>query len=113
MKRTTRALVAHLFVGDITFSRNRNFAAFDDPRFREAISVTRRLRGLLLDLEKLASSSGALVVASIQHAGRPAVRLELSAKHGKRVSYLRDDEWEVFCAHARAGALVDALQAAA
>jgi hypothetical protein len=112
MRRPALAIVMHLFLKEVAFSRNRNFHAFDDPRFREALVVTRRLRGLLHDLERLAAHEGTLTVEETFHGGRPATRLELRAPRERRTSYLPADEWDVFMAHPKAAALVAALRTA-
>src|SRR5689334_3000400 len=112
MKRPALAIVMHLFLKDIAFSRNRNFHAFGDPRFREALAVTRRLRHLLHDLERLQHLDGTITLEETFHGGRPAMRLELLAPRERRMSYMPADEWDVFIAHPKAAALVAALRRA-
>ena len=109
MKPSVIALVTHLFLHEVVFTRNRNFHAFEDDRFREALSVTRRFRSLLSDLERLHAREGSLKILVGQVGGKPAIRLELVRAGERRTSHLRRDEWQVFTQHPRAASLLRAL----
>ena len=91
------------------FSRNKNFEAFDDPRFKSAIALYRRLRAIISDLERARSDGSSLVVVEETHAGRPSVRLEIVGPRSRRTSWLERPAWEVLLLHPGARAAVSAL----
>jgi hypothetical protein len=103
-------MAAQLLLGERPFSRNRNFEAFDDPRFKRAIALYRRLRALVRDLEKVKDDDGGrLVVVEEQRAGRPSVRLDLSGARAKRSAWLDRAAYDVLLKHPAAKSAVDAL----
>ena len=97
-------MAAHLLLQETPFSRNRNFEAYTDPRYRRAIALYRRLRALLSDLERF-SVDGATVRAAFEtHAGRPSVRIELASVNARgqrtqRTSWLERPAFDVLMLH--------------
>lgn len=102
-------MAAHLLLQETPFSRNRNFEAFDDPRFARAIALYRRLRALLSDLERAVATSakdGTRVVVT-EEANR--VRLDFDSASYVRTAFIERPAWNVLMLHPRARAVVEAL----
>ncbi len=99
-------MAAHLLLADTPFSRNRNYEAYNDARFKSAIALYRRLRALLSDLERARADGSRLVVVEETHAGRASVRLEIAGPRGRRTSWLERPAWEVLMLHPGAQAAV-------
>lgn len=105
-------MAAHLLLQETPFSRNRNFEAFDDPRFARAIALYRRLRALLSDLERAVAASakggkdGTRVVVT-EEANR--VRLDFDSASCVRTAFIERPAWNVLMLHPRARAVVEAL----
>lgn len=93
------AMALHLFVQEPKMSRNRHFAAYDDPRYRAALALNRRLRALLQALLAARRDGGRLVVEHGERRGEPAVRLLVTLRQGRQASVLSAEEWRVFLAH--------------
>src|SRR4051794_4403723 len=98
------------------FSRNRNFEAFDAPRYKSAIALYRRLRALASDLERARVDGSSLAVVEETHAGRPSVRLEIigrtspgGGRGSRRTSWLERPAWEVLLLHPGARSAVATL----
>ena len=102
-------MTAHLLLAQTGFSRNRNFEAFNDPRFKSALALYRRLRALVSDLERAGSEGARLAVIDEVHAGRPSVRLEISSTRSRRTCWLDKPAWDVLMLHPGARACVQAL----
>lgn len=91
----TYEMAAHLLLAERPFSRNRNFEAFDDPRFRPALALYRRLRALVRDLEAAGKDEmSRLEVKEEERAGRPSVRLELASPRSRRTAWLERPAWD-------------------
>jgi hypothetical protein len=103
-------MAAHLFLADAPFSRNRNFAAFTDPRFARAIAVYRRCRALLSDLERALVDGTQLRVVEEARAGRRSVRLELRGERYRRTCFLDKAVWDVLMLHSSARRAVTDLE---
>lgn len=99
-------MALHLFVHEPKVSRNRNYDAFRDPRFRAALALDRRLRALLQTLLRARRDGGRLFVEHGERDGRRAVRLKLELARGRQASVLFESEWRVFLAHPLAAACV-------
>ena len=102
-------MAAHLLLAETPFSRNRNFEAFDDPRYARAIGLYRRLRALLSDLERAMKDGTRLFIAEETRAGRTSVRLELTSERYRRTCFVEQPAWEVLMRHPRAREAVAAL----
>lgn len=98
-------MAAYLLLEDTPFSRNRNFEAYDDPRFRPAIALYKRLRALLSDLERAAKDGTRLALVDD---GR-RVRLDFASERYTRTAYVDKPAWNVLLMHPRARSVVDAL----
>jgi hypothetical protein len=102
-------MTAHLLLAQTPFSRNRNYDAFDDPRFQSALALYRRLRSITSDLERALHDGSALAVREETHAGRPSVRLEIRGSRTRRTSWLEKPAWDVLMLHPGARAAVEKL----
>ena len=102
-------MAAHLLLAETSLSRNRNFAAFNDPRFASALALHRRLRALLSDLERALTDGTRLFVAEETRAGRTAVRLEMQGKQYRRTCFVEKPAWDVLMMHPRARSAVEVL----
>lgn len=98
-------MAAHLFLADTHFSRNRNFEAYDDPRFRQAIALYRRLRALLSDLERAAHDGTRLHVFDDPR----SVRLEFRGERYSRSVILDRKLWNVLLLHPKARTMLHVL----
>jgi hypothetical protein len=90
-------MAAHLLLAETPFSRNRHFEAFQDPRFRRALALYRRLRALVSDLERARVDGSRLV------------GLDLEGPRARRTAWLDKPAWEVLLLHPRARAAVSTL----
>ena len=109
-------MTAHLLLAETPFSRNRNKDAFDDPRFRAALSLYRRLRSLVRDLERARATGAELVVVEETRAGTPAVKLQfqfVDASRGRRTAWLEKPAYDVLLRHPTAHKAITALRPAA
>ncbi len=106
--KKAEALATHLFVNDPKMSRNRNYEAFEDERFSQALALNRRLRALLATWERALKDGGRVVVDHGASQGRAAVRVLIIGPRVKQASVLLESEWRVFLAHPRAQACVTA-----
>lgn len=97
-------MAAHLLLAETPFSRNRNHAAYDDPRFKSAIALYRRLRALVSDLERARVDGSRIAVVEETHAGRPSVRIDFTAPRARRSCWLEKPAWEVLMLHPTARA---------
>ena len=102
-------MAAHLLLADTPFSRNRNYEAFRDPRFKSALALYRRLRALLSDLERANVDGSRLMILEETHAGRPSMRLDVVGPRGRRTAWLEKPAWEVLMSHPSARSAVTAL----
>ena len=102
-------MAEHLLLADTPFSRNRNYEAFSDPRFKSAIALYRRLRALLSDLERATGDGSRLFIVEETHAGRPSMRLEMTGPRTRRTAWLELPAWQVLMSHPSARPLVEAL----
>ena len=103
-------MAAHLLLAEQAFSRNKNYDAYRDPRFRSAIALYRRLRALLTDLDRAVIEEGSLLVIEETHAGRASVRLDLKTPRTRRSLWLDKPAWEVLLQHPRARETVRVLE---
>jgi hypothetical protein len=95
-------MAAHLLLQEQPFSRNRNYEAFNDPRFSRAIALYRRLRALLSDLER-ANKDGTRVVVT-EDANR--VRLDFASDRYARTAFVERPAWNILMMHPRAQSVV-------
>ncbi len=94
---------------DVQFSRNRNFEAYEDPQVKRALRLYRHLQSLeddLLDLEDPESVRLEAVERSDQ---RVTVRLVFAEQKGRRISYLKPQEWELLLENERVCDILRAL----
>lgn len=102
-------MAAHLLLQDTPFSRNRNFEAFDDPRFTRAIALYRRLRALLSDLER-AAAAGAKDGTRVVVTEEPSrIRLDFDSRRYTRTSFVDRAAWNVLMLHPRARTLMEEM----
>lgn len=92
-------MAAHLLLAQTQFSRNRNFEAFDDPRFKSALALYRRLRALVSDLERARVDGSRIAAVEETHAGRPTVRLEIVGARSRRTAWIEKPAWDVLVLH--------------
>lgn len=97
-------MAAHLLLSETHFSRNRNFEAYDDPRFARAIALYRRLRALLSDLERSAKDGTRVVVSEEPQ----RVRLDFHGDRYSRTAFVERASWNVLMLHPRTQAALAA-----
>jgi hypothetical protein len=88
-------MAAHLLLAETPFSRNRNYEAFGDPRFKSAIALYRRLRALVSDLERARRDGTSLTVTP-----EPArVRLDFIGPRLRRTAWIERPAFDVLMMH--------------
>ena len=88
----TYKIVRRLFRDkEVSFSRNQNFAAYDDPLVRKAVRIFKHLRSVE---EELLSDNDDMTVESIEKNGDDIV-IKLSFENGRRESFLNTIEWKL------------------
>ncbi len=88
----TYKIVRRLFRDkEVNFSRNQNFAAYDDPVVRKAVRIYKHL--LSVETELL-SDNDDMKVESIEKEGDEIV-IKLSFQNGSRESFLNTTEWKL------------------
>lgn len=89
----TYKIVRRLFRDkDVSFSRNQNFAAYDDPVVRKAVRIYKHLRSV--EEELLSEDNDDMTVESIEKNGEEIV-IKLSFENGRRESFLNTIEWKL------------------
>lgn len=86
---------------DVSFSRNRNYEAYEDPQVQRALRLYRHLRSLEEDLLRLADGAEARLEAVEQEGDQVVVRLVFRERKGRRVSYLQPKEWHLLLENQR------------
>lgn len=77
---------------EVDFSRNRNFAAYEDPKVKRALRIARHLQSVERDL--LAADGEEVTLTAVeQNEGEVVVRLAYRSGKGRRVSFLTPQEW--------------------
>ncbi|XXF80327.1 hypothetical protein P2318_11395 [Myxococcaceae bacterium GXIMD 01537] len=91
-----RRLVERLHDPSRPLSRNRHFHTFDTPEGRSALKVSRRLKSLQRDiLACLKEGQRARFFRHVDDAGEYRVELQFERVQGRRVSHLKDAEFEL------------------
>jgi hypothetical protein len=103
------AMVSYLYTSEEPFSRNRNFAAHEDPRFARAVSLHRHLRGLASDLQRLARTRGRLWVETVRDDEHDLVRLTLEGITGRRTTLLHPEAWRILRTRSDVATALDTL----
>lgn len=78
---------------DVDFSRNKNFAAYEDPRVKRAVRIYRHLQSVEEDLLAVEPQGSVELEAIEREEGRVVVRLSFADRGGRRISYLTPSEW--------------------
>lgn len=93
---------------DVSFSRNKNFAAHEDVMVKRAVRLYRHLRSIERDL--LAADDGETSLEAVIRAGDlVTVRLSYPSNGGHRESYLSAAEWELLLDSARVAEILRRL----
>ena len=92
-----------------TFSRNKNFDAFEDKRMKRALKIVKHLRSLRADLVKY-GVDGAVTLAEVQEpSGGVSIELSITHLSGRRLSYLNQDELRLLRLESGVSAILDRL----
>ena len=104
-----RAIAEHLLHSGVPFSRNRHFAAYDDPLFRRGLALYRRLVALIAELETAARQGAVLSVAPATRRGVNMVLLQWELPRARRTAWLDADVWAILTRHPAAQQHLDVL----
>jgi hypothetical protein len=93
---------------DVSFSRNRNFDAYEDPKVRRAVRIYRHLSSVEDDL--LAAEQGGITLGTVRRdGGRVVLELLFEDDGGHRISYLSRGEWSLLLESERVADIVREL----
>lgn len=99
-------LAARLLTSEPPASRNKHFAAFQDPDTKRAYALYRRLRALVAELEAAEQAGVAIHVEQRTRAGKDTVRLVWETASARRAAWLERPAWEVLLTHPVAARLL-------
>jgi len=106
----TYKIVRRLFRDDdVSFSRNKNFEAYDDPMVRRAVRLYHHLESVERDLLSLASGGAASLEGVERHDDRMVVRLQFHDEEARRVSFLSMTDWQLLLENPDVRELLDDL----
>ncbi len=111
MQQLMYKMVARMLVERDALSRNKNFAAFDDPRLARATRIVRHLRALQEDL-RVAGPRGCVRITRLEGArdGRHVcLEIDQPEIRGSRRAILNDEEVRLLCLDPEVEALVRKL----
>ncbi len=106
MQQLMYRMVERMLTDRGSFSRNKNFEAFNDPRLGRATRIVRHLRSLQNDL-LLSDGAGGVKVEVEGH----KVRLEIARPEVRsvRVAYINRDELSLMCLNPRIRTMMEGL----
>lgn len=79
---------------DVNFSRNKNYAAYEDAKVKRALRIFRHLRSVEDDI--LAAREGSVEIRAVEHQdGRVVIRLHYPSGKGRRTSFMTAGEWKL------------------
>ena len=94
---------------DVSFSRNQNFEAYEDPKVKRAVRIYRHLSSVEDDLLELEPGGGVELEAVERDEGRVVVKLSFAEGGGQRVSFLTPQEWELLLENDRVTDILERL----
>jgi len=106
----TYKIVRRLFRDDdVSFSRNKNFEAYDDPTVRRAVRIYHHLESVENDLLELAPG-GDVVLETIEHDhDRVVLQLTFADSDTRRISYLTPKDWKLLLENDRVTSILESL----
>lgn len=102
-------LAARLLVSEPPSSRNRHFAAYQDPQTRRAYALYRRLRALVLELEEAERQGVSIAVEPRSRGGVAVMRLVWESARARRAAWLELPAWQALHAHPSAARILGPL----
>ena len=99
MDGTPYQIAARLLTSEPPASRNKHFAAYQDPHSKRAYALYRRLRALVVELEDAERAGIAIVVEPRRRAGRDIMRLSWATPTARRAAWLELPAWNALLAH--------------
>ncbi len=90
-----RRLVERLTAPEQPLSRNRHYHTFESPEGRYALRIARRLKALQRDILACRAEGGAASIQRIAQGEDVRVEIRLERVKGRRVSTLKDAEFEL------------------
>lgn len=93
---------------EVSFSRNKNFEAHEDPIVKRAVRIYRHLRSVEDDL--LSADDGDVELQAVEReAERVTVRLSFPTGGGRRASFLSEQEWDLLTESDRVSDILERL----
>ncbi len=108
MDGTPYQIAARLLVSEPPASRNKHFAAYQDPQTRRGFALYRRLRALLAELEAAEREGAPIAVERRVRAGKETMRLVWSSARARRAAWLELPAWEALLTHPVAARVLSA-----
>lgn len=106
MNQLLYKMVERMLLHPNSFSRNKNFEAFEEPRLRKATRIVRHLRSIQRDLKTHGARAEVAVTPPEALPARPAdpddpsrvqVRLTIAHLKSRREAYLSPEELRLLC----------------
>lgn len=111
MDGTPYQIAARLLVSEPPTSRNKHFAAFQEPHTKRGYALYRRLRALVAELEAAERAGARVLVERRTRAGREIVRLVWDSASARRAAWLELPAWQVLITHPSAARVLGATAA--
>ncbi len=93
---------------EVSFSRNKNFEAYEDPMVKRAVRIYRHLRSVEDDL--LSADDGDVELEAVERdEENVTVRLSFPTGGGKRASFLSEQEWDLLTESDRVSDILERL----
>ncbi|MBI1945151.1 MAG: hypothetical protein HYS27_05615 [Deltaproteobacteria bacterium] len=108
MDGTPAQIAARLLVSEPPVSRNKHFAAFQEPHTKRGYALYRRLRALVAELEDAERANVAVAVERRTRAGREIVRLVWDHASVRRAAWLELPAWQALLTHPTAARVLGA-----
>jgi len=99
---------------EVSFSRNKNFDAYEDPTVKEALRTYHHLESVESDLLELGLGGDVLLeTVNRESDERLAIKLIFADSDARRVSFLGPEEWRLLLENDRVAAILrDLLEGA-
>lgn len=108
MDGTPAQIAARLLASEPPVSRNKHFAAFQDPHTKRGYALYRRLRALVAELAEAERAGAVVVVERRRRSGREVVRLVWDSARARRAAWLELPAWQALLTHPTAARVLGA-----
>ncbi|PJB40377.1 MAG: hypothetical protein CO108_15005 [Deltaproteobacteria bacterium CG_4_9_14_3_um_filter_63_12] len=111
MNTLTKKIIARLFFQDDGFSRNKNFASYEDPKVQRAARLFRHLKSLEDDIVTYGRSENVFVdePAPEKDTGEARIQVTIQDLNYRRTAYLTPFELELLRQNPRVREILDGV----